>query len=164
MGAVMSDVAAPPDDLTSAEKSAALRATLTEQDAPETEIARDMAKHALWIAPAVLLVSGLLTGWGGVLGAAAALALVAVNFLLAASLMRWSSRISPEMLAGTALGGYVVRLGLITVVGLALKQVSTVDFLTFGVVLVATHIGLLVWELRSVSLSLAAPGLRPAGE
>ncbi|MEZ5170733.1 MAG: ATP synthase subunit I [Acidimicrobiia bacterium] len=149
---------------TTDEKAAALRAELAGQDAPETEIALDMATHALWVAPAVLVVSGLFAGWGGVLGAAAALVLVAVNFLLAAALMRWAARISPEMLAATALGGYVVRLGLITVVGLGLRQVDAVDFLTFGVVLVATHIGLLVWELRSVSLSLAAPGLRPAGE
>lgn len=154
----------PPAPIESPSSDSMLRAVLAEEKAPETDIARDMAIHALWIAPVVMLVAGLWRGWGGVLGAGAALALVSVNFLLAASLMRWAGRISPEMLAGAALGGYVLRLGLITVVGLALKQVAGVDFLTFGIVLIVTHLGLLVWELRSVSLSLAAPGLHPAGE
>jgi hypothetical protein len=31
-----------------------------------------------------------------------------------------------------------------------------------GIVLVGTHLGLLMWEMKYVSLTLAAPGLRPA--
>ncbi len=130
-------------------------------DAPEPAIARQLAVHALWIAPAIVTVAGLLRGWKGASGAAAALALVAANFLLAAALLQWSARISSSMLAATALGGYVVRLGLITAVGFGLRALGVIDLATFAVVLVASHLGLLVWELRSVSLSLAAPGLRP---
>jgi 3-isopropylmalate dehydrogenase len=40
------------------------------------------------------------------------------------------------------------------------RELTGVDFTVFCVVLIAAHLGLLVWELRSVSLSLAAPGLR----
>lgn len=130
----------------------------------EQDIARDLARHAAWVAPAVVLAGGLVAGWGGALGAGIALALVAVNFLLAAALLAWSARISPAALATAALGGYVVRLGAITALGLAVRSLDAVDFPTFCIVLVVSHLGLLVWELRSVSLSLAAPGLRPLAE
>lgn len=129
--------------------------------APETGIARHMALHACWIAPAVVAVAALLRGWGGALGAALALAVVVANFLLAASLLQWAGRISPSMVAVAAFGGYVSRMAVITVVLLAVRNVSAVDFATFGIVLVVTHLGLLFWELRSVSLTLGAPGLRP---
>jgi hypothetical protein len=35
-----------------------------------------------------------------------------------------------------------------------------VDVVVLGVTLFVTHLGLLFWELRSVSFSLAAPGLK----
>jgi hypothetical protein len=35
-----------------------------------------------------------------------------------------------------------------------------VDVVVLGVTLFLTHLGLLFWELRSVSFSLAAPGLQ----
>jgi hypothetical protein len=35
-----------------------------------------------------------------------------------------------------------------------------VDVIVLGVTLFLTHLGLLFWELRSVSFSLAAPGLQ----
>jgi hypothetical protein len=34
------------------------------------------------------------------------------------------------------------------------------DVVVLGLTLFGTHLGLLFWELRSVSFSLAAPGLR----
>jgi hypothetical protein len=43
-----------------------------------------------------------------------------------------------------------------------LRHVSWIDLPTLGFVLVGTHIGLLSWEAKHVSLTLAAPGLRPA--
>ena len=32
----------------------------------------------------------------------------------------------------------------------------------FGIVLVATHLGLLFWEMKYLSITLGAPGLKPA--
>lgn len=130
-------------------------------DAVESEIARDLARHALYAAPAVVLVGALVGGAAGATGAGAALVVVAVNFLAAAAALGWAARISAAAVAGVALGGYVVRLGVITAVALGVKRLDAVDFPVFCIVLVAAHLGLLVWELRSVSLSLAAPGLRP---
>lgn len=130
-------------------------------DAIEPRIARDLVRRALLVAPVVVLVPGVLWGADAAAGAAIALALVAVNFLASASLLAWAARISPDMLMVVALGGFLLRLVAITAVGLGVRQLGWVDFTVFCIALVATHLGLLVWETRSISLSLASPGLRP---
>jgi hypothetical protein len=59
------------------------------------------------------------------------------------------------------LGGYVVRLGAILLVLWGIQDLAWVEMVPLGVTLVATHVGLLFWESRYVSLSLAFPGLKP---
>ena len=59
--------------------------------------------------------------------------------------------------------GYVVRLARRSSSrSVLLRHASWIDFPMLGITLVGTHLGLLVWETKYVSLSLAAPGLRPA--
>ncbi len=130
----------------------------------ESSLARDMARHAVLAAPVVLLVAAIWRGWDGMWSAAFALVLVVVNFLATARSYEWAARISPAALAGVALGGYVARLAVITVAVLVVKDAGWVDLVTLGITLVGAHLGLLFWELRSVSLSLAAPGLKPGKE
>lgn len=130
-------------------------------DAIESRIARDLGRRALIVSPLVVIVPGIIWGADAAVGAAIALALVAVNFLVSAAILSWAARISPELLMGVALGGFLVRLAIISVVGIGVKQWSWVDFTVFCIALVVTHLGLLAWETRSISLSLASPGLRP---
>jgi hypothetical protein len=59
------------------------------------------------------------------------------------------------------MGGYVVRLGVLTVAVLLVKDASWIERAPLFATLLVTHLGLLVWETRSVSLSLAYPGLKP---
>lgn len=126
----------------------------------EQSIAADLARRGLFAAPAVVVVAGLVAGAAGAASAAFALALVVANFLAAARSLTWAARISPGAYLGTALGGYFVRLGVITAAVIAVRGFAWVDLPTLGVTLVVTHLGLLVWELRHVSLTLAAPGLK----
>jgi hypothetical protein len=44
---------------------------------------------------------------------------------------------------------------------MAAKHASFLDLTCFGIAIVAGHLGLLVWEAKSVSMSLAFPGLKP---
>lgn len=129
----------------------------------ETPIGRDLARRTALVAPAAILVAGLVRGWPGVLGAVIALAVVAGNFVASAAGLTWAARISVAAMTTAALGGYVLRLAVITAIGFAVRQVPAVDFPTFGIVLITGYLGVLVWELRSISLSFASPGLRPAG-
>ena len=130
--------------------------------APELEIARDMARKS--IAIAVVLVSASAVFWGvaGALSSLYSVVLVVLNFLAAASLIGWAARKGPNHLMGAVMGGYIVRLGVITVAIVLVKDASWVARAPLFATLLVTHLGLLIWETRSVSLSLAYPGLKPA--
>ncbi|HEX5366439.1 MAG TPA: ATP synthase subunit I [Acidimicrobiales bacterium] len=129
--------------------------------AVEREVARDMVRRALPVAPVPVLVAALATGVDGALSAAFAVALVVVNLLLSAWLLATAARISYGLLTGVALLGFLVRLALVGVAVWAVKDMGWVEPVPLGLTLVATHLGLLLWELRHVSASLAFPGLRP---
>ena len=130
--------------------------------APESDIARHLARRAVLVAP-VFLVGGLI-GWGpiGLFSAALGLVLVAVNFRLGAAIITRATQISINALYGAVLGGYVARLGLMTAVVLVVKAGGWLATVPFAITLLVTHLGLLVWESRHVALTLAAPGRRPA--
>jgi hypothetical protein len=93
-------------------------------------------------------------------GAAVALALVTCNFLAGALSLSWASKRSPAVLGAVALGGFLVRM--LVVLGVIVLVEPYVDMACLVIVLLVSHVGLLIWESRSLSISLAAPGLRPA--
>ena len=130
--------------------------------AVEHKVATDMIRRALPVLPAVVLVAGLFWGVNGALSAAFAVGLVVLNFLLSATILAWAARVSIGLLLGAALGGFLVRLGLLTLAVLAVKDQPWVELVPLGVTLIVTHLGLLVWEARHVSFSLAFPGVKPA--
>jgi len=138
-----------------------LTARFDATSAPEREIAFDLVTRAAYIAPVLLLIAGL--GWGldGVASAGLAIALVVVNFLLAAAMLTYAGRISLALLMAATLFGYVLRLAILTVAVLAVKDQPWVELLPFGLTLIVTHLGLLLWETKYVSASLAYPGLKP---
>ena len=129
--------------------------------APEREIAADMVRRALPAAPVIVVLAALPWGVDGALSAAFAIAVVVVNFLVAAWVLAAASRISYGLLMGAALFGYLVRIALIGLAVWAVKDASWVEPLPLGLTLIVTHLGLLLWELRYVSASLAFPGLKP---
>jgi hypothetical protein len=132
-----------------------------EGPSPAMEIARDIAKRSIWMLPAILVFCFI--GWGrdGAISGAYALAIVTVNFLLAAWMLQAAGRISFALMAGAALFGYIIRLGLIFLAVMLVRDASWVELVPLGLTLIVTHLGLLFWELRYVSGSLAFPGLKP---
>jgi hypothetical protein len=127
----------------------------------ERSIALDLARHGLYVAPAIVVAAGLLRGIDGAASAGLGVALAVVNFLATATGLAWGARRSSATLATVALGGFVVRMGvLLGAMLLADALFGWVDVIVLGITLFAAHLGLLFWELRSVSLTLAAPGLR----
>jgi hypothetical protein len=128
----------------------------------EREVALDIVRRGLMVAPAILLVAGLLRGWSGVASAAVGLGIVLINFLAAAAIMTRAAKSGATAIGAAALAGYVVRLAVILVALVVLRHQPWIDLPTLGFVIVGTHLGLLVWEMKYVSLTLAAPGLKPA--
>jgi len=130
-------------------------------DRVESRIARDLAVKATLVAPVVALALGLWRGPDAALAVVVALAIVIVNFVGSAALLGWSARTHPDALAGVAMFSFLGRLILITVIGVGIKALDVVDWPVFCITLVASYFVLLTWELRSVSFSLASPGLKP---
>ena len=77
-------------------------------------------------------------------------------------LIGWAARISLVVLMAATMFGYLFRLGLIFVAVFVVKDAAWISLPALGAAIIVTHLGLLVWELRYVSISLAYPGLKPS--
>jgi len=135
--------------------------TRMEGPSPAMEVALDIFKRAVWLVPAVLIFGAIFWGANGAASATYALAIVAVNFLLAAWLLAAAGRISIALMGAAALFGFLLRLGLIFVAVILVRHASWISMVPLGITLIVTHLGLLFWELRYVSGSFAFPGLKP---
>lgn len=140
-----------------------MTAVTTRLDGPavEREIATDMAKRAIPFIPVLLIAAAVGWGFDGMASSAYAVAIVLVNLTLSAALLAWTARISLALMMGAALFGYLLRLGLVALAVIAVKDARWVELWPLGLSLIVTHLGLLLWELRYVSASLAFPGLKP---
>jgi Ca2+/Na+ antiporter len=76
--------------------------------------------------------------------------------------MTCAARRGQGLAMGAVLGGYMARLAVLLGIVLALQQVAWLNIPVLVVTLAVAHLALLTWELRFVSFSLAAPGLKPA--
>lgn len=130
--------------------------------APEAAIVRDMVKRGLWAAPVLIAIGALIWGANGAWSTAYGLALVLGNFVIAALLVSYTARISYAVMMGSMMFGYLLRLAVLSFAVYTVRQASWVELLPLGLTIIVAHIGLLFWELRYVSLSLAFPGLKPS--
>lgn len=136
--------------------------TRLEGPAPEVGVTRDMIKRGLIVAPVMLAICGVIWQMDGVWSCAYAIAIVLANFALAAGLIALTARISLGLMMGAVLFGYLVRLGLIFLAVILVKDAGWISLPALGATIIVTHLGLLLWELKFVALSLAHPGLKPA--
>jgi len=132
--------------------------------APERQVAMDLLKHGAMALPVALLIGLVGWGWAGLLSVGYAGGLILLNFWVAAMLLGWAARISLGLLMGVALFGFLIRLAVISAAVLLVRDQWWVVPVPLGVTLVVAQLGLLFWETRFVSASLAFPGLKPASE
>lgn len=129
--------------------------------APEVTVSRDIIRRGLIIAPLIMIIAGVIWGLTGAWSAGLGLALVLMNFGLAAALISWAAPISLALMMGVTLFGFLLRLGLISLAVFLVRDVSWVSLPALGITIIVTHLGLLFWEMRFIAASLAFPGLRP---
>lgn len=130
----------------------------------ERRLAFDMVRRGLPLAPLVIAVAGMLRGFDGAVSAALAVAVVLVNLVLAAVALAWAANVSPTALMAAALGGFLVRMALVTGVVFVVRDQPWIDLPALAVAILVTHLGLLAWETRYVSASLAFPDLAPSSK
>jgi len=129
--------------------------------APELQVARDLARRAIPVAPILLVAAAIGWGWNGVASSAIGIGLVIVNFLAAALIITYTIRVSLNALMAGVMFGFMLRLGLLTAAVVLLRRFNWIEDIPLLFTVLITHIGLLVWETRYVSMSLAYPGLKP---
>ena len=142
--------------------SASAITTSLQGPAPEVGVTKDMVRRGLIVAPLIIAVCGVIWGMNGAYSSAYGIVIVLVNFALAATLVAVTARISLGLMMGAVLFGYLVRLGLIFLAVLLVKDSGWISLPALGATIIVTHLGLLVWEMKYVALSLAYPGLKPA--
>jgi hypothetical protein len=130
--------------------------------APEVGISKDLIKRGLIVAPVLVAICGAIWGADGALSALFAIALVLVNFAVSAAIVSATAKISLGLMMGAVLFGYLIRLGLILLAVVLVKDASWISRPALGAAIIVTHLGLLAWELKYLAISLAHPGLKPA--
>lgn len=135
--------------------------TRLEGESPEMTVSLDILRRGAMFAPLIIAVCFVLAGLDGAFSALYAVALVLVNFLFAAALVAVTARISLGLMMGAVLFGYIIRLGLIFLAVILVRDASWISLTALGLTIIVTHLGLLVWEMRFVAASLAFPGLKP---
>lgn len=121
---------------------------------------RVMVRRALAGAAVALPVAGVI-GWlagGSSVAASAALgvAVVAANFAANGLSLAWAAGVSVTAVQAVALGGFVVRMGVIVAVLFALDATTFFSPLAFGIAAGVATVVLLVYEARIVARGIGA--------
>lgn len=116
---------------------------------------RELVRRVLPFVP-VALIAAFAIGWiaggsGAAWSAAIAVDIVAGNFVAFALSIAWAAAVSPTMLAIVALGGYLVRLIVFTLVLVGLNTLAWFSPLAFVCALMPAVIALLVYEAKILS-------------
>jgi hypothetical protein len=130
--------------------------------AVEAQLIRDMVRRGLPAAPILVLLASIPWGVDGALSALYGIAIVVGNLVLSAALLAGAARISLAFVMGAVLFGYLARLGIVLAAVLLVTDAAWVEIVPLGLTIIVTHLGLLLWETRYVSASLAFPGVRPS--
>ncbi len=123
----------------------------------ETSLVRQAMPWVAVIAPVALVVSWFVDGVDGLASAAIGVAFGVGNLFASAFLLERAARRGGQYLMAAAVGGFVGRFVLLTVVVFGLMQFAFVNVAILGFVLVGTHLALLTIE--AITLSRAEPSL-----
>lgn len=127
---------------------------------PEMALSGDIIKRGLIVAPILVAIAGVIWGGNGAWSSAYGIAIVLVNFALAAALIAGAARISVGLMMGATMFGYLFRLALIFAAVWFVKDADWISLPALGSTIIVTHLGLLFWEMKYVALSLSQPGLK----
>ena len=118
---------------------------------PERELVRRVLPFVPIAVLAAFAIGWIAGGSGAAWSAAIAVVIVAANFAAFALSIAWAAAVSPTMLAIVALGGYLVRLIVFTMILVGLNTLAWFSPLAFVCALMPSVIALLVYEAKILS-------------
>ncbi len=131
-----------------------------EDNLVEKRMAIHMAKWGAVASPVLLVVSYLIWSTKGLESSAFAIVLVLINFAVTAKLMEFGGRYSLAGLMAAALASFIFDLALLSAAIIPFATASWMDLWALGLTLIATHLGLVVFEASTISTRMALMGLR----
>jgi hypothetical protein len=135
---------------------------VVEVEGPEREVALDMARLGMVVGPGFVALATIFWALPGLVSSAIAFTIVVANLVLGAWIIGRAAAVSPQLLMGAVLGGFALRLLILTAVVVPIKGYGWFEVAPFAITLIGGHLGLLAWETQRVSISLAYPGLPPS--
>ena len=123
---------------------------IAERPPVELQMARSIVSRAVVVGPVMLLAFGLVRGRDGLVAAAIGVAIVTGYYLLTGSMLSWLARVSLGAYHAGALLGFILRLGLIAATMWAVISLFEVDRTALGLAVIATYVGLLLWEAAAL--------------
>lgn len=117
----------------------------------ESILARHTVKRMVYVAPILLLVFTLTSGWPGTWSSALGVAVVIANFLLAGAILAVSARIGLRAYYAAAMLGFLLRLGLFIGAVLLVASLVDVDRIAFGLSAIVAYLAPLTLEAVSIS-------------
>lgn len=117
----------------------------------EVIISRNIVKRAVWVAPILIAIFGVVGGVEAAVASAVGVAIVVANFLIGGWIMSTAAGISLTLYHAAALFGFFIRLGLITLSMLLVASVTDIDRTAMGVSAVVSYLALLSLEAIAVS-------------
>lgn len=124
---------------------------VAEQRPVELDLAKSTVRRAFVVGPLVIVLAAFLRGWDGAWSATLGVGIVVGYYLLTGVFLAMAARISFAAYYVGALGGFIVRLGLIAGTMYLLANVLPVDRLTLGVAVVVTYLALLILEVKALA-------------
>ncbi len=115
---------------------------------PEREMVRRAAPFGPPAALLALLLGAVAGGWGVGWSAAIGVAIVTVNFVANGLSLARAARVSLTALSAVALGGFVVRMGIIVAIMFWLDRFAFFSPLAFGLAVVPATLLLLGFEMK----------------
>jgi len=115
---------------------------------PEREMVRRAAPFGPPAALRALLLGAVAGGWGVGWSAAIGVAIVTVNFVANGLSLARAARVSLTALSAVALGGFVVRMGIIMAIMFWLDRFAFFSPLSFGLAVVSATLLLLGFEMK----------------
>jgi len=118
------------------------------QTEPERELVRRVVPFGPPAVAATLLIGAMAGGWEAGWSAAIGVAIVFANFAVHGWSLSRAARISPVALSAVALGGFVIRLGVIVAMVVLLNRLAFFSPTALAAAVIPTTILLLVYELK----------------
>lgn len=117
----------------------------------ETILARHTVRRTVYVAPILILVFSMSSGWLGAWSSALGVGVVIANFLLAGAILAGSARIGLKAYYAAAMLGFLLRLGLFIGAVLIIASMVDVDRTAFGLSAIVAYLGPLTFEAVSIS-------------